>query len=158
MDYIRSIRSKLGRQKIILNCAGAIIERDGEILFQRRSDNGKWGLIGGLLELDETYEQAALREVREETGLEVSLDGFLGIYHNHNMVWSNGDAAHVIGVYFKASIIGGKLRADEESLELKFFSKEEIPELFAEDHRAVVHDYLEGKTLNVKLAENKCSL
>ncbi len=154
MDYISSIRAKLGRQKIILNCAGAIIETDGKILFQRRSDNGKWGLIGGLLELDETYEEAAVREVREETGLEVRLDSFLGIYHNYDMVWSNGDAAHVIGAYFKASVIGGELRKDAESLELEYFSRDEIPELFAEDHRAVVNDYLEGRTLNAMLAEN----
>ena len=154
MDYISSIRAKLGRQKIILNCAGAIIETDGKILFQRRSDNGKWGLIGGLLELDETYEEAAAREVREETGLEVRLDSFLGIYHNYDMVWSNGDAAHVIGAYFKASVIGGELRKDAESLELEYFSRDEIPELFAEDHRAVVNDYLEGRTLNAMLAEN----
>ena len=154
MDYISSIRAKLGRQKIILNCAGAIIETDGKILFQRRSDNGKWGLIGGLLELDETYEEAAVREVREETGLEVRLDSFLGIYHNYNMIWSNGDAAHVIGAYFKASVIGGELRKDAESLELEYFSRDEMPELFAEDHRAVVNDYLEGRTLNAMLAEN----
>ncbi len=155
MDYISSIRAKLGRRKIILNCAGAIIEADGRILFQRRSDNGKWGLIGGLLELDETYEAAAVREVREETGLEIRLESFLGIYHNYDMVWSNGDAAHVIGAYFKASVVGGELRKDAESLELEFFSRDEIPELFAEDHRAVVNDYLEGRTLNVKLSENR---
>lgn len=155
MDYIHSIRPKLGHQKIILNCAGAIIVKDGKILFQRRSDNNKWGLIGGLLELDETYEEAALREIREETGLEVKLDCFLGIYHNHDMVWSNGDAAHTIGAYFAASIVSGEPRTDEESLELKFFSKDEIPYLFAEDHRAAVRDYISGKTLSVTLNENK---
>ena len=54
MDYIQSIRPKLGHQKIILNCAGAVVERNGKILLQRRSDNGAWGLPGGILELDET--------------------------------------------------------------------------------------------------------
>ena len=67
----------------------ALIIRDDQILFQRRTDNGRWGLIGGLLEMNETYEEAALREIREETGLEVRLDSFLGIFHNHDMVWSN---------------------------------------------------------------------
>ena len=69
MDYIKSIRPKLGHDKIILNCAGALIVKDGRLLLQRRSDNGLWGLPGGLLELDETYEEAARREIREETGL-----------------------------------------------------------------------------------------
>ena len=68
MDYIHELRKEIGPRKIILNCAGAVIVREGKILFQRRTDNGKWGLIGGLVEMNETYEQAALREIREETG------------------------------------------------------------------------------------------
>ena len=61
MDYISSLRSVIGSRKIILNCAGAVIARDGRIRLQRRSDNGLWGLVGGLLELDETYAEAAVR-------------------------------------------------------------------------------------------------
>ena len=153
MDYIKTIRRALGSQKIILNCAGALIVRDGEILLQRRSDNGLWGLIGGLLELDETYEQAALREIREETGLTVRLNAFLGIFHNHHMIWSNGDQAHTIGAYYLAEIVSGVPRVDEESLELRFFRLDALPELFAEDHRAAVRAYLDGVRLPL-LAEN----
>ena len=144
MDYIHELRKEIGSRKIILNCAGALIIRNEKILFQRRSDNGKWGLIGGLLEMNETYEEAALREIREETGLEVQLDSFLGIFHNHNMVWSNGDTAHVISAMFTASIVSGEPRIDEESLELRFFGKEEIPEMFAEDHIATLNVYFRG--------------
>ena len=144
MDYIHELRKEIGSRKIILNCAGALIVRNEKILFQRRSDNGKWGLIGGLLEMNETYEEAALREIREETGLEVQLDSFLGIFHNHNMVWSNGDTAHVISAMFTASIVSREPRIDEESLELRFFGKEEIPEMFAEDHIATLNAYFRG--------------
>lgn len=144
MDYIHELRRITGPRKLILNCAGAVIVRDGRILFQRRTDNGKWGLIGGLLEMNETYEQAALREIREETGLEVRLDSFLGIFHNHCMVWSNGDAAHVISAMFTASILSGEPRVDEESYELRFFSPEEMPAAFAEDHNAALDAYFRG--------------
>ena len=144
MDYIHELRKEIGSRKIILNCAGALIVRDGGILFQRRTDNGKWGLIGGLVEMNETYEEAALREVREETGLEVKLDSFLGIFHNHDMVWSNGDAAHVISAMFTAEIVSGEPRIDEESYELRFFGKDELPELFAEDHIAALDAYYRG--------------
>ncbi len=144
MDYIHDLRKVIGPRKIILNCAGAVIVRDNKILFQRRTDNGKWGLIGGLVEMNETYEQAALREIREETGLEVKLEHFLGIFHNHNMVWSNGDAAHVIAAMFTASIVSGEPRIDEESYELRFFGTDELPELFAEDHIASLKAYLSG--------------
>ena len=43
MDYIHELRKEIGHRKIILNCAGALIIRDGKILFQRRTDNGQWG-------------------------------------------------------------------------------------------------------------------
>ena len=145
MDYIHDLRKIIGPRKIILNCAGALIIKDERILFQRRTDNGKWGLIGGLVEMNETYEQAALREIREETGLEVRLDSFLGIFHNHNMIWSNGDMAHVISAMFTASIVSGEPRIDKESYELRFFGVDEIPELFAEDHVASLKAYMRGE-------------
>ena len=143
-DYIHDLRKLIGPRKIILNCAGAVIVREGKILFQRRTDNGRWGLIGGLLEMNETYEQAALREIREETGLEVELDSFLGIFHTHHMVWSNGDAAHVLSAMYTARIVSGEPRIDEESYELRFFGRDELPELFAEDHIAALDAYFSG--------------
>ena len=144
MDYIHELLKEIGPRKIILNCAGALIIRDGKILFQRRTDNGKWGLIGGLVEMNETYEEAALREIREETGLEVKLTSFLGIFHNHDMVWSNGDAAHVISAMFTAEIVSGEPRIDEESFELRFFGTDELPDLFAEDHIAALEAWKRG--------------
>ena len=144
MDYIHELRKEIGPRKIILNCAGALIIRDGKILFQRRTDNGKWGLIGGLVEMNETYEEAALREIREETGLEVKLNSFLGIFHNHDMVWNNGDAAHVISAMFTAEIVSGEPRIDEESFELRFFGTDELPDLFAEDHIVALEAWKRG--------------
>ena len=113
-------------------------------------------LIGGLLEMNETYEEAALREIREETGLEVRLDSFLGIFHNHNMIWSNGDAAHVISAMYTASIVSGEPRVDEESYELRFFSRDEIPDLFAEDQIAALDAYFKGVRYPL-LRENRLS-
>ena len=144
MDYIHSLRQAIGPRKIILNAATTIIEKDGKILLQRRTDNGKWGLIGGLMEMNETFQETAIREVLEETGLEVRLDSFLGIFHNHNMVWSSGDQAHVVTAFFTASIVSGTPRIDEESYELRFFSREEMPEPYAEDHRAALEAYFAG--------------
>lgn len=142
--YIKNIRDGLGSQKIILNCAGGIVEKDGKILFQHRTDNDKWGLVGGLLELNETYLEAAIREIKEETGLDVRPKYLLGIFHNHNMVWGNGDKAHTIGAYYVFEIVGGDLRADEESFELKFCSQDETPPLFAPDHQKAVDAYYKG--------------
>ena len=73
--------------------------------------------------MNETYQQTALREIREETGLEVKLDSFLGIFHHHNMAWSNGNTAHVISAKFNASIVSGEPRIAEVPYELRFLRK-----------------------------------
>ena len=144
-DCINWIRSKVGHDKIILVFAGGcLFDGEGKVLLQKRGDSGKWGFPGGAIELGETPEETAIRELKEETGLDVELLSFLGIYHNHEMVWGNGDCAHTIGAYYLAKIVSGDLQMDEESLELRFFKKKEIPELFAEDHRAAVDAYLRG--------------
>lgn len=142
--YAQRIRKYLGSQKIILNCAGGIVVKEDKILLQRRADNNEWGLVGGLLELDESYLEAAIREIKEETGLDVEAKSFLGIFHNYNMIWGNGDKAHTIGAYYVFEIVGGELSVDEESFELKYFSPDELPHLFAEDHIAAINAYKEG--------------
>ena len=148
-DYVKYIRSRVGHDKIILNAAGAIITKDDMILLQRRSDNGAWGLIGGILEMDETYHEGALREIKEETGLDVSLDYLVGIYHNFDMKWSSGDEAHCICAIFKASITNGEPRVDHESLELRFFKEDELPEVFAKAHQDAIKDFFKGVRNNV---------
>ncbi len=72
------------------------------------------------------------------------------------MVWSNGDAAHVISAMYTAGIVSGEPRIDEESYELRFFGRDEIPELFAEDHIAALEAYWSGVRLPL-LNENRCS-
>ncbi len=148
-DYVKYIRSMVGHNKIIMNASGAIIERDNKILLQRRSDNGKWGLPGGIMEMGETYHEGAIREVKEETGLDIELDYLIGIYHNKDMEWPSGDMAHVICAVFKAHITSGTLSIDSESLELKFFSKEELPIIASLDHKKAIEDYYNGIKNNV---------
>ena len=93
---------------------------------------------------DESYEGAAIRELKEKSGPDIGLTAFLGVFHNHNMVWSNNDKAHTIGTYFPSESFTGELRTDEESLILSFFNKDEFPELFAEDHRPAVKACIDG--------------
>ena len=74
----------------------------------------------------------------------MKLTSFLGIFHNHDMLWSNGDAAHVISAMFTAEIVSGEPRIDEESFELRFFGTDELPDLFAEDHIAALEAWKRG--------------
>ena len=73
-DYIKWIRGKVGHEKIIIVYAGGcIFNEKGEVLLQKRTDCNKWGFPGGALELGETPQMAAKREVKEETGLDVKV-------------------------------------------------------------------------------------
>jgi ADP-ribose pyrophosphatase YjhB (NUDIX family) len=102
---------------------GTIIRDDRErIVLVRRAIEpgyGKWVFPGGYVDRGEEVQAAAIREAREETGLDVRIDGLLNIY-------SYAGRAPIIIVY-AATMIGGCLACDEESLEAGFFEAESIP-------------------------------
>lgn len=74
MNYIQSIRKKVGKDKIILNFTCGILSQSGKILLQKRADKGTWGLPGGAIELGESAVEALEREFYEETGVKVTVE------------------------------------------------------------------------------------
>ena len=107
-----------------------LIERDGQMLMGRRSRHsaspGKWSFPAGFVDRGERVEDAAVREVREETGLEVRLDHLLGLYS------ATGETV-VLAVYV-GTPAGGTLRAADDLTELAFFPFDAPPEpAFAHD-------------------------
>lgn len=102
-NYIKWIRSKVGKELIFLNFAVAVIfDERGRMLLQKRSDNKKWGLLGGHVELNESFKEGVIREVSEETGLEVIPYKLLGVYSNpkSRTVYPNGDTGRPVAVVF----------------------------------------------------------
>ena len=74
MEYWKMLRDKVGNMPIMLMAAGVIIQnKAGEILLQKRSDSNKWGIPGGMLDYGESAEEAAIREVHEETGVDAAI-------------------------------------------------------------------------------------
>ena len=147
-DYIKWIRGKVGTDTIILNFAGACVTNDkGEILLQKRSKNDNiWGLPGGALEIGESIEEAAKREIKEETGLDIKIEYLIGVYSKYLFEYPNGDKSQSICYFFKGISIGGDIYIDnKETFDLKFFAKNSLPPLFTEQHMDAINDFLDGK-------------
>jgi ADP-ribose pyrophosphatase YjhB (NUDIX family) len=110
--------------------AAVIVTADG-VLLQRRDDNGKWGLPGGGVEPGESVRVAIIREVREETGLDVEPVRLVGVYsdpaHHQIVTYPDGNVIHYVSSVFECAIRGGTLACGAESLELGFFPPDALP-------------------------------
>jgi ADP-ribose pyrophosphatase YjhB (NUDIX family) len=130
-----------------------VLDPAGRILLERRSDNGWWGLPGGAIEAGESVRQAALREVREETGLEVCITGLLGVYSEPAgrivRYPDNGDVAHLVDIALTAEIVSGKLTVSSESLDLKFFPPDSLPPEIVPPARQPLRDFMSRRTGNI---------
>jgi len=137
--YDASMVIRPGVSAIILTAEG--------LLLQRRADNHLWGLPGGGVEPGESVRAAVVREVREETGLEVMPGRLIGVYsapENHQIVtYPDGNVIHYVSTSFECRIVGGTLACGEESLELGWFDPERLPADFVPMHRIRIHDALE---------------
>ena len=120
----------------LVPAASAVVTNErGEILMQRRVDNNFWALPGGTMDFGETIVLTAEREVREETGLGVRVDGIIGTFSDprHIIEYSDGEVRQQFNICFHASLIGGELRASEESTEVRWIPPDELEQL--EIHR-----------------------
>ncbi|MBD5401912.1 NUDIX domain-containing protein [bacterium] len=146
-NYIKWLRKKVGHKTLILNYAGCIIFDDaGRLLLQRRSDCNEWGFLGGMVELGESVEEAAVREIKEESGLDIEITSLFGVYSKYFAEYANGDKAQTIVHIFKADVIGGKLiDRNDETLELKYFNLNDTPPMFCIQHQDILDDIKNGK-------------
>lgn len=131
IEYVKNIREKIGHSPLLLVSAGIIIYKNGKILLQRRSDNGKWAIHGGCLELGETTEEAARRELKEEIGITpISLE-FYGVFSGEDMhyFYPNGDEVYLVAtVYFCDSYTGEICIDNDEVIEVEWFDITSLPE------------------------------
>ena len=132
--------------RIAPSVSAVILNAEGQLLLHRRSDNGYWALPGGRIEIGESVAQAIVREVQEETGLHVRVEGLIGVYSDPNQFaiarYPNGDVVHYVNLCFRCSIVSGTLQKSHESFEVRFFPPDALPEPLLRSHRIRIQDAL----------------
>ena len=115
-----------------VGCSAVIFDKDREkILLTRREDNNQWCLPGGGMEPGESASETCIREVEEETGLQVRIKRLIGVYTTPDelIVYRDGNKIQLVAICFEAEIVGGELRLSSETTEYGYFSYQEIQEL-----------------------------
>lgn len=131
IEYVKNIRKYIGHQTLILVGVGVFIHKDGRLLLQRRRDNGCWSDHGGCVEIGEEVEEAAKRELFEETGLIANKLEMIGVYSGKDMMYTypNGDNVYIIGIsYLCEDFTGTPLAETNETIELQWFDIDSLPE------------------------------
>ncbi len=143
MDYISYVRQMVGHAPLIMVGAGvAVFDPAGRLLLQRRADSGEWALSGGFMELGESIEDTARREVFEETGLTLTNLKLLTVFSKPVKTLPNGDQVQVVHVIYTSQTPEGDLKTQaEEVLELRYFDLGDLPEAVFEPHRALLKEF-----------------
>lgn len=131
-DYIMDLRKVVGHRPLLQVGASVIVENDrGEVLLQKRADNHCWGYAGGSVELDEIVEEAARRELLEETGLVALKLELFGVFSgpDTHYVYPNGDEVSNVDIVYVCRAYEGSLRPQASEVEeLRFFPAHALPE------------------------------
>ncbi|MEU8532698.1 NUDIX hydrolase [Streptomyces parvulus] len=130
-DFIRELRATAGQQLLWLPGVTAVVFDDqGRVLLGRRSDNGRWSLIGGIPDPGEQPAACATREVEEETAVRCVVERLVLVQALPPVTYDNGDVCQFMDVTFRCRAVGGEARVnDDESLEVGWFDVDALPEL-----------------------------
>lgn len=145
-EYIKYLRSYVGHLPVLQVGASVIVEdKNGRILLQKRADNHCWGYHGGSVEMDERVEDAAARELYEETGLvadELQLWRVFSGPDTH-YVYPNGDEVSNVDLVFICRKYHGEMKRQQSEVEeLRFFALEEVPDNISPPISRALREYV----------------
>jgi len=114
--------------RVVPAASAVITDEDGRLLLAKRTDNDLWTIPGGTMKPGETIAETAIREVKEETGIDVEVASLVGIYSNpqHVVEYSDGEVRQQFSVCFACRPVGGELATSDETSEVGYFSPDEL--------------------------------
>ena len=125
-----------------MSVAAAIIDSEGRVLAIRRRDNSHWEPPGGVLALDETIPEGLAREVREETGVEIELEGLTGVYKNL--------VRGIVALVFRCRALNDPVSSTGEAREIRWLQPDEISKYMDEAYAVRLLDALQPGQVRVR--------
>ena len=154
MGYIADIRKYVGHEPILTAGVGLFVFNENkEVLMQLRTDYNAWGFPGGAMELGESFEDVAIRELKEETNLEIDELELIKVLSGKDTYreYPNGDKLYDITAIFVVKRFHGELKInDDESKKLDWFSIDKLPDNLSEHTRNYINKF--GNILNDALS------
>lgn len=148
MSYITELRAVVGSRPLIMAGATVILVNDQQqILLQKRVDNHCWGLPGGSMELGETLEQVAKRELEEETGLVAVHLQLLDIFSGPDLYYQypHGDEVYNVVAAYVCREYTGSLQAQcSEVQELQFFDLFVLPQMINPPDHPIIQSFTQS--------------
>jgi ADP-ribose pyrophosphatase YjhB (NUDIX family) len=116
---------------IVVAVTAFVTDEAGRVLMIRRTDNDLYSIPGGGQEFGETISQTVVREVKEETGIDVKVTGLIGIYTDpgHVIAYTDGEVRQEFSICFRAQPTGGQLRTSSESKEVHWIARHDLDDL-----------------------------
>ncbi|MGH3862766.1 NUDIX hydrolase [Actinokineospora sp.] len=133
---------------VAVACSTFVQDADGRVLMIRRTDSGRYTIPGGQLEPGESLSSAAVRETKEETGIDTEISGLVGIYSNpkHVIEYSDGEVRQEFSICFRGNPVGGEIKVSDESEEVGWVRIEQLAELDIHDSiRLRIKHALDGR-------------
>lgn len=150
-DYIKELREKVGHMPLVLPHAVVILFNEKhEVLLEERSDDGYFDFPGGGIDLKESGEEAAKRELEEETGLIADKLVLFNVYTGEitKYVYFNGDVIYGVDLVYLCDKYHGELKPQlEEVKRLRFYSLDNLPNKMSIRNQQIVKDLLKDKEL-----------
>ena len=147
MSYVRELRKQVGQRPLIIAGAAVLIfDQDNRLLLNHRKDNQQWGLIGGSMEIGESLEETARREVLEESGLTLDELSWFDLFSGQEMIYEypHGDVIVNVTAVYISRHFSGQLEHDESEVsELRFFKLDELPSNISPPDKPVIKKFLQ---------------